>query len=153
MLSNCTLAWNHSAESAIPNDISTYRWFGWHSGPSSSSDCDTRTNAPTDWTRATVGCGCGCCCTNGNWARVLEHQLSVRSVAGYWTHLKACRRGVSGEPSLIWPKFSALWPFTRHVSSRFLGGSTVSATSLRDCRDSSSSSTAGRRRLRSSSRK
>lgn len=69
-----------------------------------------------------------------------------------YTNLKACLRGVSGDPSLIWPKFRQFCPFILHVSRRFLGGSTVSTTSFRG-RTSSSSSKAGRRRLRSNNRK
>lgn len=69
-----------------------------------------------------------------------------------YTNLKACLRGVSGDPSLIWPKFRQFCPFILHVSRRFLGGSTVSTTSFRG-RTSSSSSSAGRRRFRSNNRK
>lgn len=68
-------------------------------------------------------------------------------------YLNACLRGVSGDPSEICPKLGVFVPFIRHVSRRFLGGSTVSS-SLRDfCEISSSSSRAGRRLFRSSSKK
>lgn len=68
------------------------------------------------------------------------------------TYLNACRRVVMGEPSLICPKLYEFCPFNRHVSKRFLGGSLTSATG-RGRTASSSSSNAGRRRLRSSNKK
>lgn len=68
-------------------------------------------------------------------------------------YLNACRRVVIGEPSLIWPKLYEFCPFNRHVSKRFLGGSLTSATLILGLAPSSSSSNAGRRRLRSNNKK
>lgn len=71
------------------------------------------------------------------------------------THLD-CLRGVRGEPWLISPRLRAVLPFTRHVSSRFRGGSASSRHAnplMPTLNTSSSSSHAGLLRFLSSSRK
>lgn len=87
-----------------------------------------------------------------------ENQMHHEIQMGRNTYLNACRRVVTGEPSLIWPKFKQFCPFILQVSKRFFGGSTVStevaaAASLLGRIASSSSSKAGRRRFRSNNKK
>lgn len=69
-----------------------------------------------------------------------------------FSYLNACRLGVNGDPSLIWPKLKEFAPLSRQVSNRFLGGSIGSVFSL-VLEGSSSSSKAGFLRFLSNSKK
>lgn len=150
---------NFSLRSMLKHAWNNYQRFAMNLDRNFLSDYDTKPIVPMVLMKAISDYDSLCCYKNESCNLLIEHLIKKSTQSKHyrscksWTYLNACLRGVNGDPSLICPKFKQFWPFTLHVSKRFLGGSTVSTTSFRGLIASSSSSRAGRLRFRSNNKK